>query len=466
MARPPSAESILRNSRREKVFEPKSNVSKDMFIPNLSGDHSRGSVLATPTSDTDIANKKYVDDNIGGGGAALAVKESTVQVGGADIEVLDFGSGFDISESPDKEINISLDFSEVSGHDDFTDFVANEHLDWTASSVGTIHATNYVDNNTTDHTALSNIGTNTHTQIDTSITATGLNTTHRSSTGSDHADVASNTSASHSQSHTVASHSDTTGTGAELNELTDGSTTTLHNHTAIEGTAVLSTGEAGGDKFLREDGDGTSSWQTPSGSGDVTAAVNLTDVTIVQGDGGVKGVKTSTATVGQVASNVTHTAGDGSDHADVASNTSASHAQSHTIVSHSDTTATGAELDTLTGGADTTLHDHDGISENTTHRSSDGSNHSNVVTNTTHKSSDGSDHSIVVSNQTHAADNTQAHSDYLLNSQADVGVGLTLTADNSTGDTQYTAQVLHGTDDTPPTASGFPIGTIYIKYTA
>jgi hypothetical protein len=44
------------------------------------------------------------------------------------------------------------------------------------------------------------------------------------------------------------------------------------------------------------------------------------------------------------------------------------HAESHTIVSHSDTTATGAELDTLTGGGDTTLHDHDGISENTASR--------------------------------------------------------------------------------------------------
>ncbi len=34
---------------------------------------------------------------------------------------------------------------------------------------------------------------------------------------------------------------------------------------AVEGTAVLSTGETGGTKFLREDGDGTCSWQTPSG---------------------------------------------------------------------------------------------------------------------------------------------------------------------------------------------------------
>jgi len=39
---------------------------------------------------------------------------------------------------------------------------------------------------------------------------------------------------------------------------------------APEGTAVLSTGETGGTKYLREDGDGTCSFQTPSaGSGDM-----------------------------------------------------------------------------------------------------------------------------------------------------------------------------------------------------
>mgnify|MGYP004452502081 CR=1 FL=1 len=38
-------------------------------------------------------------------------------------------------------------------------------------------------------------------------------------------------SAHHADAHTVASHSDTTGTGAELNTLTDGSNTSLHTHT-------------------------------------------------------------------------------------------------------------------------------------------------------------------------------------------------------------------------------------------
>ena len=38
--------------------------------------------------------------------------------------------------------------------------------------------------------------------------------------------------------------------------------------------------------------------------------------------------------------------------------TSALHAESHTVVSHSDTTATGPELDELTNGSITTLHSH------------------------------------------------------------------------------------------------------------
>ena len=68
-----------------------------------------------------------------------------------------------------------------------------------------------------------------------------------------------------------------TTTAAELN-LLDGVTTL-----APEGTAVLSTGEGGGTKFLREDGDGTSSWQTAG------------DTTYTAGDGlGLSGTEFST----------------------------------------------------------------------------------------------------------------------------------------------------------------------------
>jgi len=54
---------------------------------------------------------------------------------------------------------------------------------------------------------------------------------------------------------------------------------------------------------------------------------------------------------------------------------------------------------------------------------------------------------------------------FLKNDATDIGVGLTLTGDNASVDTNYVPNVLYNTDDTPPAASGFPIGTIYIQYT-
>ena len=47
---------------------------------------------------------------------------------------------------------------------------------------------------------------------------------------------------------------------------------------APEGTAVLSTGETGGGKFLRENGDGTCSWVAIPGGGDLLSTNNLSDV--------------------------------------------------------------------------------------------------------------------------------------------------------------------------------------------
>jgi hypothetical protein len=45
--------------------------------------------------------------------------------------------------------------------------------------------------------------------------------------------------------------------------------------TDVEGTAVLSTGETGGVKFLREDGDGTCSWQAPEADVDGPLTIAL-----------------------------------------------------------------------------------------------------------------------------------------------------------------------------------------------
>ena len=65
---------------------------------------------------------------------------------------------------------------------------------------------------------------------------------------------------------------------------------------APEGTAVLSTGEVGGTKYLREDGDGTSSWQSVPGGGDVTkVGTPVNDqIGVWTGDGTIEGATTLT----------------------------------------------------------------------------------------------------------------------------------------------------------------------------
>ena len=61
----------------------------------------------------------------------------------------------------------------------------------------------------------------------------------------------------------------TTDSQTLTNKTIDVASNTVTNY---EGTAVISTGEGGGTKFLREDGDGTCSWQTPAGGGAPTDA--------------------------------------------------------------------------------------------------------------------------------------------------------------------------------------------------
>lgn len=53
-------------SKVSKKFIPQASiVSDELFIPNHSGEHTAGTT-GTPIGDRDIANKKYVDDNVGG----------------------------------------------------------------------------------------------------------------------------------------------------------------------------------------------------------------------------------------------------------------------------------------------------------------------------------------------------------------------------------------------------------------
>lgn len=122
MARPPSANSLLKRFKQEKKqFQPKTPIATNIFLPNHSGDHSKGQILNEPVKDTDLVNKSYVDNNV---------------------------------------------FSK--SHNDLTDISSDQH---------------------------------------------------------------------HAEQHTIASHSDTSATGSELNSLTDNSIVdTLHRHTELVAT--------------------------------------------------------------------------------------------------------------------------------------------------------------------------------------------------------------------------------------
>ena len=67
-----------------------------------------------------------------------------------------------------------------------------------------------------------------------------------------------------------------------LREDGDGTSSWQTVNTTPEGTAILSTGESGGTKFLREDGDGTSSWQAvPAGGVDgISSSADANAITI------------------------------------------------------------------------------------------------------------------------------------------------------------------------------------------
>jgi hypothetical protein len=77
--------------------------------------------------------------------------------GSADFSIVG-GTGAGVTNSG-TTITIASEDSEID-HDALSNFVANEHIDWTASSAGTVHATNYTDTDTT-YTAGNGITLNT-----------------------------------------------------------------------------------------------------------------------------------------------------------------------------------------------------------------------------------------------------------------------------------------------------------------
>lgn len=116
----------------------------------------------TTSGSEQIHPSRYVSGS--GGGSPLAVEWGDVQVGDSDIATLDFdGADFNITESPDTEINISINDSGIDhdsianthnlttdidhnqianshnlttdiDHDQLLNYVADEHIDWTNTS--------------------------------------------------------------------------------------------------------------------------------------------------------------------------------------------------------------------------------------------------------------------------------------------------------------------------------------------
>ena len=86
---------------------------KDAFTFPTS-DGSPNQILETDGS----GNISWVDN--AGSGSSLSVKSTGTQIGDSDIEVLDFSNDFEITETPDKEINISLKNNYINGSFDLT----------------------------------------------------------------------------------------------------------------------------------------------------------------------------------------------------------------------------------------------------------------------------------------------------------------------------------------------------------
>jgi hypothetical protein len=182
----------------------------------------------------------------------------------------------------------------------------------------------------------------------------------------------------HSGSHTVASHSDTTATGAELDELTGASETSLHTHDDRYYTESEVDTISGSLQTNIDDKADTGHNHTASDVSDFSEATDdRVNNLLTAGDNisldynDVAGTLTISGSAGGGAETLLEltdtpasyddgkylkSTADGTEWATVSGGSGAD----HNIADHLDTSATGAELNELTDGSETTLHSHAG----------------------------------------------------------------------------------------------------------
>ena len=173
----------------------------------------------------------FISGGVGGGGGQIGIygQDEGVPLGtGSVLNAVGAGVTLAISGSV-LELTVDDDAATLNGIPD-TGFVTTGAHNKTAHDLLGL-----------DHTALSEIGSNTHPQIDSHMASGAVHflesaISHSGTTGQTPDDH-------HGESHSIESHSGTSATGPELDELTDGSVSALHAHSGsyvnLDGTSTM-----------------------------------------------------------------------------------------------------------------------------------------------------------------------------------------------------------------------------------
>ncbi len=128
--------------------------SKEMTIGTVDSAGAAGHLNISPNGDTKITSTLYSENIFVGDNRKIYFTGDTDNVTKTSLYVVDPTSANSIL-LPDASGTVAL--TSQLDHDALTNFVANEHIDWTGASAGTIHATNYSNDN--DDVSVANLKT-------------------------------------------------------------------------------------------------------------------------------------------------------------------------------------------------------------------------------------------------------------------------------------------------------------------